>query len=137
MGLEKQAKICLSETLAAGYPMVVNSIQSESTEYEFISIAPESDLPDGSRIFVEIDELTVVVFNISGHYYAIADLCSHDNGPVGEGDLEGYQIICPRHGARFDVRNGKVLSLPAIVDIPAYPVRVVDGEIQIGLPLTG
>jgi 3-phenylpropionate/trans-cinnamate dioxygenase ferredoxin subunit len=68
--------------------------------------------------------LALAVFNIAGAYYAIADVCSHDDGPVAEGELEGYEIECPRHGARFDVRSGKVLSFPAIVDIPAYPVKI-------------
>jgi 3-phenylpropionate/trans-cinnamate dioxygenase ferredoxin subunit len=76
----------------------------------------------------------IVIFNIAGEFYAIADLCSHDDGPLGEGRLEGYEIICPRHGARFDVRSGDVLALPAVVDIPAYPLRIVDGQIEIGLP---
>jgi 3-phenylpropionate/trans-cinnamate dioxygenase ferredoxin subunit len=76
-----------------------------------------------------------VIFNIGGQYFAIGDVCSHDNGPLGDGDLEGYEVTCPRHGAVFDVRTGKVLSLPAIVDIPAFPTRVVDGQIEIGLPL--
>jgi len=76
-----------------------------------------------------------VIFNIAGEYYAIADLCSHDDGPLGDGELEGFDINCPRHGAKFDVRTGDVLSLPAIVDIPAYPVRVRDGQIEIGLPV--
>jgi 3-phenylpropionate/trans-cinnamate dioxygenase ferredoxin subunit len=66
--------------------------------------------------------------------YAIADVCSHDDGPVAEGELDGHEIECPRHGARFDVRDGKVLSFPAIVSIPAYPVRVEDGEVLVGLP---
>jgi 3-phenylpropionate/trans-cinnamate dioxygenase ferredoxin subunit len=102
---------------------------------EFVAIARQEDLPDGERLFVEIDGEPVVVFNIAGEYFAIADLCSHDDGPLGDGDLEGYEINCPRHGASFDVRTGKVLSLPAIVDIPAYPIRIVNGQIQIGLPL--
>ena len=101
---------------------------------EFVGVAQVSDLPKGERLYLTIDELSIVVFNIAGGYFAIADLCSHDNGPLGDGDLDGMQIICPRHGARFDIRTGKVLSLPAIVNIPAYPVRVLDGEIQIGLP---
>ena len=84
---------------------------------------------------MEIDEEPIVVFNIAGQYYAVGDVCSHDDGPVGDGELEGFEVICPRHGARFDVRSGKVLSLPAIVDIPAYPVRVMDGQLEIGLPL--
>ena len=64
--------------------------------------------------------------------YCIADVCSHDDGPVAEGELNGYEIECPRHGAHFDVRTGKVLSFPAIVDIPAYPVRVEDDVVYVG-----
>jgi len=104
-------------------------------ECEFIAIAHQEDLPNGERLFVEIDSEPVVVFNIAGDFFAIADLCSHDDGPLGDGDLEGYEINCPRHGASFDIRTGHVLSLPAIVDIPAYPTRVVNGQIEIGLPL--
>ena len=103
---------------------------------EYISIASVSDLPEGERLFVEIDEKPIVVFNIAGGYYAIADVCSHDDGPVGDGDLEGFEITCPRHGAHFDVRTGGVLALPAIVDIPAYPIRIEGGDIQIGMPLS-
>ena len=102
---------------------------------EFIGIANQDEIPPGDRLFVEIDGNPIVVFNIAGQLFAIADVCSHDDGPVGEGDLDGYEISCPRHGAEFDVRTGKVLSLPAIVDIPAYPVRVTNGEVEIGLPI--
>ena len=108
--------------------------QIDPVNCEFVGVARISDLPNGERIYLTIDDLPIVVFNIAGGYYAIADICSHDDGPLGDGDMDGMEIICPRHGARFDLRTGKVLSLPAIVDIPAYPVRVLDGEIQIGLP---
>lgn len=104
-------------------------------ECEFVSIAGVNDLPPGERLFVEIDQNTIVVFNIAGQFYAIDDVCSHDGGPVGDGELEGMEIICPRHGARFDIRTGRVLALPAVEDISAYPVRVVEDEIQIGLPI--
>ncbi|MEX2144483.1 MAG: non-heme iron oxygenase ferredoxin subunit [Anaerolineales bacterium] len=104
-------------------------------EVDFVPVAAEDELPNGERIFVEIDAETIVVFNIAGQYFAIGDVCSHDNGPVGEGELEEYEIICPRHGARFDVRDGKVTALPAVIDIPAYPVRVVDGQIEVGVPV--
>jgi 3-phenylpropionate/trans-cinnamate dioxygenase ferredoxin subunit len=102
---------------------------------EFINIAPVSELPPGERLYVDIDGKPIVVFNIAGTFFAIADLCSHDDGPLGDGDLSGYEVSCPRHGAEFDVRTGKALSLPAIVDIPAYPVRVKDGEIEVGIPV--
>jgi 3-phenylpropionate/trans-cinnamate dioxygenase ferredoxin subunit len=112
-----------------------NYRQLDPVECEFIPIAPVVDVLNGDRLFVEIDSDQIVIFNIGGSFFAIADVCSHDNGPVGEGDLEGFEIACPRHGACFDVRNGKALSLPAVVDIPAYPTRVVDGQIEIGLPM--
>ena len=112
-----------------------NYSQIDPGQCEFIGIASADEIPNGGKLFVEIDAQTIVVFNIAGKYFAIADVCSHDDGPLGDGELDGYQIICPRHGARFDVRTGQVRSLPAIVDIPAYPVRIDAGEIQIGLPL--
>jgi len=101
---------------------------------EYVAVATKDELPNGARKLLEIDGRPIAVFNVAGEYYAIADVCSHDDGPVAEGELEGYEIECPRHGARFDVRDGKVLSFPAIVDIPAYPVRVEGEEILVGLP---
>jgi 3-phenylpropionate/trans-cinnamate dioxygenase ferredoxin component len=112
-----------------------NYKQVDASKLDYVSIGPLEALPNGERLFMEIDALPIVVFNIAGELFAIADVCSHDSGPVGDGELEGDEVICPRHGARFDVRTGKVLSLPAVEDIPAYPVRVVDGQIQIGIPV--
>jgi 3-phenylpropionate/trans-cinnamate dioxygenase ferredoxin component len=106
----------------------------DETKVEFLEIAPASELPDGERLFVEIGGKPIVIFKIAGQFFSIADVCSHDDGPVGEGLLEGYNITCPRHGAQFDIRTGKVVQMPAVVDIPAYPVRVVDGMIQLGVP---
>jgi 3-phenylpropionate/trans-cinnamate dioxygenase ferredoxin subunit len=110
-----------------------NTFQEDQVEY--VQVTEVGELPSGERLFAQIDHFSLVIFNIAGDLYAIGDVCSHDDGPVGDGDLDGYQIICPRHGARFDVRTGEVLALPAIVDIPAYPVRVVDGMIEVGIPL--
>jgi len=101
---------------------------------EFVEIAPASELPNGERLFVEVEGESIVIFNIAGQFFAIGDICSHDDGPLGDGDLEGYNIVCPRHGAEFDVRTGEVKSMPAVVDIPAYPVKVEGGMITIGLP---
>jgi len=111
-----------------------NYTQVAESKIEYLEIAPASELPSGERLFVEIAGKPIVIFNIAGQFFSIADVCSHDDGPVGEGDLEGYNITCPRHGAEFDVRTGQVMSMPAVVDIPAYPVRVVDGMIQLGIP---
>ncbi|MFM8322646.1 MAG: Rieske (2Fe-2S) protein [Chloroflexota bacterium] len=106
----------------------------DASKLEYIAVGSAADVLPGQRMFVEIDGEPIVVFNIAGEWYAIADLCSHDNGPLGEGDLDGREIICPRHGARFDVTSGRVTAYPAVEDIPAYPVRVIDGQIEVGLP---
>lgn len=99
-----------------------------------VSVATVDEVQPGERLLLEVDGLPLAVFNVNGEFFCVADLCSHDDGPIGEGDLEGHDIICPRHGARFDLRTGKVLSFPAIVGIPAYPVTVTGGEIAIELP---
>jgi 3-phenylpropionate/trans-cinnamate dioxygenase ferredoxin component len=102
--------------------------------YTFYEIAKVNEIPQGKRFFIEIDGAPIVVFNITGQYYAIGDVCTHDNGPLGDGALEGYEIICPRHGAHFDVRNGKAVRLPAVQSTSCYPVRVVGDIIELGLP---
>jgi 3-phenylpropionate/trans-cinnamate dioxygenase ferredoxin component len=106
----------------------------DESKVDYLEIAPVGELPSGERLFVEIEGKPLVIFNVAGQFFAIADVCSHDDGPVGEGRLDGYSITCPRHGAQFDIRTGRVLQMPAVVDIPAYPVRVVDGIIQLGIP---
>ena len=111
-----------------------NYTQIDESEVEYLEIPPASELPPGERLFVEIEGKPVVIFNIAGQYFSIADVCSHDDGPVGEGELDGYSITCPRHGAQFDVRTGKVMQMPAVVDIPAYPVQVRGGMILLGIP---
>lgn len=101
---------------------------------DYYEIGDSSEILDGERLILEIDQQPIVVFRIFGELFAIGDVCSHDNGPLGDGEVEGYLVICPRHGARFDIRTGEVKSLPAIVDIPAYPVREVSGKIELGFP---
>jgi 3-phenylpropionate/trans-cinnamate dioxygenase ferredoxin subunit len=114
--------------------MMYDYTRLDPVEVEFVAIAPQADLPPGERLFVELDGKPIVVFNLAGQLFAIGDVCSHDNGPLGDGDVEEEEVVCPRHGARFDLRSGKAASLPAVVDIPAYPVRVVDGIIEVGTP---
>jgi 3-phenylpropionate/trans-cinnamate dioxygenase ferredoxin subunit len=101
---------------------------------EFVAVGSIDELREGERIFVDIDDKPIMVIKLCGEFLAIADICSHDDGPVGEGAIEGYEIICPRHGARFDIRTGRVMALPAFVDIPAYPVRIVGDQVEVGIP---
>ena len=106
----------------------------DESKAEFFDIAPVSELPNGERLFVDLGDRPIVIFNIAGELFAIGDVCTHDDGPLGDGMLEEFNIVCPRHGAEFDVRTGKVMQMPAVVDIPAYPVKVVDGMIRVGVP---
>jgi 3-phenylpropionate/trans-cinnamate dioxygenase ferredoxin subunit len=112
-----------------------NYKEIDSKKMEFIPVATVDELPNGERIILEIDDLVIAIFNIAGQYFAIEDVCSHDDGPVAEGELTDHEIECPRHGALFDVRTGKALTLPAVVDIPAYPIRVDGDDILLGLPV--
>ncbi len=111
-----------------------NYTKIASDTLEYIEITPASELPSGERLFVDIADKPIVIFNIAGQFYAIGDVCTHDDGPLGDGILEGNNIVCPRHGAEFDVRTGRAMQMPAVVDIAAYPVKVVDGIIQVGIP---
>jgi 3-phenylpropionate/trans-cinnamate dioxygenase ferredoxin component len=110
-----------------------NYTHLDESQAEFYEIGP-ADLPNGERLFVEIDGKPIVVFNIAGQYFAIGDVCTHDEGPLGDGTLDDYTVACPRHGAEFDVRTGKAMLMPAVIDIPAYPVKVVDGNLFVGIP---
>ena len=111
-----------------------NYIQLDPAELEFAKVADVNELPPGERLFVTIDETQIIIFNLAGMFYAIGDVCSHDGNVLDDAPVEGDDVVCPRHGARFDVRNGKAVSLPAVVDIPAYPVRVREGQIEVGVP---
>jgi 3-phenylpropionate/trans-cinnamate dioxygenase ferredoxin subunit len=101
---------------------------------KFVPVARIADLPPGSRLHYSFDEDTVIVLNISGELYCIADLCTHDGGPLADAELHDHQIECPRHGACFDVRTGKVTRLPATDPIPTYEVKVEAGIIYVAEP---
>jgi 3-phenylpropionate/trans-cinnamate dioxygenase ferredoxin subunit len=105
------------------------------SKIEFVEIAPASELPNGERLFVEVGDKPIVIFNIAGQFFAIGDVCSHDDGPLGDGVIEGHNVVCPRHGGEFDVRTGKAMAMPAVVDIPAYPVKIRNGTIFVGIPV--
>ena len=113
---------------------MINYNQIDPDQCEYFEVCSVNELPSGERLFIEIGEEYIVLFNVGGDYYAIADLCSHDDGPLGDGEVSDHVIACPRHGARFDLRSGKALTLPAVENIPAYPVRIRDSDIEIGIP---
>ncbi|MFQ5435380.1 MAG: non-heme iron oxygenase ferredoxin subunit [Anaerolineae bacterium] len=99
-----------------------------------MKVARVEDVPENGRLHHDFDYETVVIFNIGGTFYCIADLCTHDDGPLEDGELEGFEVECPRHGARFDVRTGKALCLPAVTAVPRFEVKVEDGFIWVVEP---
>jgi 3-phenylpropionate/trans-cinnamate dioxygenase ferredoxin subunit len=107
----------------------------ETDRLDFVPVAAEDEVPSGARILVDIGDLSLAVFNIAGTLFAIADICSHDGGPLAEGELDGERIECPRHGGEFELASGKAVRPPAVEDIPAYPVRIEGGQILVGVPV--
>ena len=100
---------------------------------EWIDVAPESELGAGIRQIVETEIGPIAVFNLDGELFAIADVCTHDGGELASGVCEGDQIICPRHGARFCIRDGHALSPPAFENIETFPVRISSGVVQVDI----
>ncbi len=98
---------------------------------DFIRVCKVSELPDPGKTVVEVDDRLVALFHVSGTFWAIDDVCTHDGGPLAEGQLVGHTIACPRHGAKFDIRTGRVLSMPATKDTVAHSVKVENGEVWI------
>ena len=100
---------------------------------EFVKVGPLSELPDPGKQLVEVDDRLVVVFHVSGQIYCLDDICTHDGGPLAEGELCDHEIACPRHGAKFDITNGKALTMPATEDTMAHEVRVEGDSVFIRL----
>lgn len=106
---------------------------------EWIEVAQAADVPHDGALRVEIDDGPVALWNVDGEFYATADTCTHEEASLSEGDLWGDVIECPLHGAQFDVRTGKVLSLPAVFALTTYPVKLENGTLYLGWksPSTG
>jgi 3-phenylpropionate/trans-cinnamate dioxygenase ferredoxin subunit len=93
-------------------------------------VAKVSEITPGTTRRVVIDSCEVLLCNVGGAFYAIEDVCTHDGGPLDQGTLEGECVVCPRHGATFDVRTGDALTLPAVIPLMTFPVTVHDDDIK-------
>jgi 3-phenylpropionate/trans-cinnamate dioxygenase ferredoxin subunit len=98
---------------------------------EWITAARVGEVEPGRVIVVTAGGRRLALCNVDGDYYCIDDVCTHDGGPLDQGELIDDQIECPRHGALFDVKTGRALTLPAVVPVGTHEVRVEDGEIQV------
>ncbi|MCI0478019.1 MAG: non-heme iron oxygenase ferredoxin subunit [Anaerolineales bacterium] len=100
---------------------------------EYVTVATVNDVKKGKVKTFVVNGKRIALCNVQGTFFATQDLCTHDGGPLGEGELWDYNIECPRHGGRFDVRTGQVTALPPMFPIKTFPVRVEGDNIQVAL----
>ena len=98
---------------------------------EFERVAAVSEIPPGGRLSILVDDLPSLLVRIDDEFFAVEDVCSHDGQPLTNGPIEGCAIVCPRHGAKFDLRSGRPLCMPAIEPISTFEVQVRDGEVYV------
>jgi metal-sulfur cluster biosynthetic enzyme/nitrite reductase/ring-hydroxylating ferredoxin subunit len=100
---------------------------------EFVKVADASEVPDPGKTLVEVDGEMVALFHVDGQWHAIDDVCTHDGGPLADGELRNHTISCPRHGAKFDIRTGAALTMPAIRPTRAHDVKVEGDAVLVRL----
>lgn len=100
---------------------------------EFVPVAKLSELAETGKKLLELDDRLLVLVQVGGKYFCVEDVCTHDGGPLGEGRLDGFDLICPRHGARFDVRDGRAKTMPATERTGSYAVKVEGETIYVAL----
>ncbi len=98
---------------------------------EFVKVAEVANVPDPGRVTVDVDGRIVVLFHVGGEFFCLDDVCTHDGGPLGEGALEDHRIACPRHGALFDIRSGKPLTMPATEPTARHLVKVEGNNVLV------
>ena len=94
---------------------------------DFVKVADVSEIAAVSKTYFEVEERLVVLFRVNDEFFCIDDVCTHDGGPLGEGQFDGIAIACPRHGAKFDIRTGKALTMPATEATVVHQVKI-EGE---------
>ena len=98
---------------------------------DWTAVAPAGEIAPGTSKTVDVEGTVIAVFNLGGEFFAIEDVCTHDGEELASGCIEGDEIICPRHGARFNIRTGEVTAPPAYEAVDCFPVRVESGTVQV------
>ena len=101
--------------------------------HEFERVIDLGEVPDPGKTLVEVDGEMVALFHVGGQFYALDDVCTHDGGPLADGELRDYKIACPRHGAKFDIRTGAALTMPAVRPTRSHEVKVESGGVWVRL----
>lgn len=104
---------------------------------DFVRVAKTSDLADPGQMLAEVDDRIVVLMKVGGEFFCLDDVCTHDGGPLSEGSLDDHTIACPRHGAKFDIRTGSALTMPATEDTVAHEVQVRGDEVWVRINESG
>jgi 3-phenylpropionate/trans-cinnamate dioxygenase ferredoxin subunit len=98
---------------------------------DWIEVVAENALANGEHVTVDVDGTQVALFKLDNQFYAIEDICTHDGTEIASGELQGDEIICPRHGARFCIKTGAVKAAPAYEAISCFPIRIEEGKVQV------
>lgn len=103
---------------------------------QFVTFCNTEDIPNGQREVFDLDSMSILLLNIDGHYYAIENLCSHDEYELADGEIIEGCIACPKHGARFDLVSGAAKRAPAYTPIRVFATRIAGDEVQVELEIT-
>jgi nitrite reductase/ring-hydroxylating ferredoxin subunit len=100
---------------------------------EFVKVATTNEIAPGQGRLVTVKGRDIALFNVEGKFFALSNACTHDEGPLAEGEISGHEVICPLHGAKFDIRTGEVLGPPAYEAVTRYDVRVTGTDIEVAV----
>ena len=100
---------------------------------EFVKVATTNEIAPGQGLLVTVNGTDIALFNVDGTFFALGNACTHEEGPLAEGEISGHEVICPWHGAKFDIRTGEVLGPPAYDAVVRYDVRVTGGDIEVAV----
>lgn len=117
--------------MSAGGASLDSAAGSEAPKGEYVRVARRAEIPPGSIVRVEAGGHVIAVANVDGEFFAIDDTCSHEEASLSEGGFTGDVVVCARHGARFNVKTGRVLSLPAVRSVATYAVKVEGDEVLV------
>jgi metal-sulfur cluster biosynthetic enzyme/nitrite reductase/ring-hydroxylating ferredoxin subunit len=101
--------------------------------HAFERVIDATEVPDPGKTLVEVEGEMIALFHVGGQWFAIDDVCTHDGGPLADGELRDHKIACPRHGAKFDIRTGAALTMPAVRPTRAHETKVEDGGVWVRL----
>jgi 3-phenylpropionate/trans-cinnamate dioxygenase ferredoxin component len=98
---------------------------------EFVKVARTEEIRPGQAKLIDVKGKQIALFNVDGEFFALDNMCTHEEASLAEGEISGHEVTCPLHGAKFDIRSGEVLGPPAYDDVASYTVRVLGGDVEV------